>query len=185
MKWIIGKVEGYIKEYGYYEDMKDASGVSYSVGVREFVHPWKQGSIVSLQRQVRANSLMLMKIFYAQVFRLAPANATNSDSITIVGAHQDSMNYKNVFDAAPGADDDGSGTVTILEALRGQYLSPCSYFDTILPFILFRHPRKQLPPQNASRIPLVRRRRRWWTRFSSDCLFLRRSEQICQGDATI
>jgi hypothetical protein len=47
MKWIIGKVEGYIKEYGYYEDMKK-DGVSYSVGVREFVHPWKQGSIVSL-----------------------------------------------------------------------------------------------------------------------------------------
>jgi hypothetical protein len=33
------------------------------------------------------------------------------------------MNYKNVFDAAPGADDDGGGTVTILEALRSQYLS--------------------------------------------------------------
>jgi bacterial leucyl aminopeptidase len=48
MKVIMGKVEGYIKEYGYYEDMKDANGVSYSVGVREFVHPWKQGSIVSL-----------------------------------------------------------------------------------------------------------------------------------------
>jgi Zn-dependent M28 family amino/carboxypeptidase len=31
-----------------------------------------------------------------------------------------------VFDAAPGADDDGSGTVTILEALRGQYHSPRS-----------------------------------------------------------
>jgi hypothetical protein len=66
---------------------------------------------------------MPTKIFYAQVFRLTPANATNSDSITIVGAHQDSMNYKNPFDAAPGADDDGSGTVTILEALRGQHLS--------------------------------------------------------------
>ena len=68
-----------------------------------------------------------MKIFfYVQVFRLAPANATNLDPITIVGAHQDSQNYKNVFDVAPGADDDGSGTVTILEALRGQYLPRCS-----------------------------------------------------------
>jgi hypothetical protein len=26
MKLIMGKVEGYIKEYGYYEDMKDANG---------------------------------------------------------------------------------------------------------------------------------------------------------------
>jgi hypothetical protein len=33
------------------------------------------------------------------------------------------MNYKNVFDAAPGSDDDGGGTVTILGASRGQHLS--------------------------------------------------------------
>ena len=62
MKWIIGKVQGYIKEYGYYEDMKDPNGVSYSVSVREFVHPWKQGSIVSLE--IRSpNFRMLMKHF--------------------------------------------------------------------------------------------------------------------------
>ena len=56
MKWIIRKVQGYIKEYGYYEDMRDPNGSSYSVGVREFVHPWKQGSIVSLQRFVLLTS---------------------------------------------------------------------------------------------------------------------------------
>jgi hypothetical protein len=122
-------------------------------------------------------------IFSVQVFRLAPANATNLDPITIVGAHQDSMNYKNVFDAAPGADDDGSGTVTILEALRGQSLFVLH--KSILIFISFRHPRKWLSPQNTSRIPLVRRRRRRSSRFSSYRLFLRHTEQICQGDATV
>jgi len=36
----------------------------------------------------------------------------------IIGAHQDSANYKFPMLPAPGADDDGSGTVTILEAFR-------------------------------------------------------------------
>ena len=42
-----------------------------------------------------------------------------SEKTVIIGAHQDSINLflPSVF-AAPGADDDGSGTVTILEALR-------------------------------------------------------------------
>lgn len=39
--------------------------------------------------------------------------------VVIVGAHQDSTNllFPNIF-PAPGADDDGSGTVTVLEVLR-------------------------------------------------------------------
>ena len=36
----------------------------------------------------------------------------------VVGAHQDSANYLFPLLPAPGADDDGSGTVTILEAFR-------------------------------------------------------------------
>ncbi|KAH7921874.1 Zn-dependent exopeptidase [Leucogyrophana mollusca] len=36
----------------------------------------------------------------------------------IVGAHQDSANYRLPLLPAPGADDDGSGSVTILEAFR-------------------------------------------------------------------
>jgi leucyl aminopeptidase len=42
-----------------------------------------------------------------------------SNRTVVVGAHQDSINllFPALF-AAPGADDDGSGTVTILEALR-------------------------------------------------------------------
>ncbi|KAK8031546.1 hypothetical protein PG990_001280, partial [Apiospora arundinis] len=38
--------------------------------------------------------------------------------LTVIGAHQDSANYLFPLLPAPGADDDGSGTVTILEAFR-------------------------------------------------------------------
>ncbi|KAL5391653.1 hypothetical protein DPSP01_000946 [Paraphaeosphaeria sporulosa] len=44
-----------------------------------------------------------------------------SAKTVVLGAHQDSINSRNadrVNNRAPGADDDGSGTVTILEALR-------------------------------------------------------------------
>ncbi|CAN8102713.1 unnamed protein product [Discula destructiva] len=42
-----------------------------------------------------------------------------SKSTVVVGAHQDSINLiLPMFFPAPGADDDGSGTVTILEAFR-------------------------------------------------------------------
>jgi leucyl aminopeptidase len=37
----------------------------------------------------------------------------------VVGAHQDNINYTSpIWVRAPGGDDDGSGTVTILETLR-------------------------------------------------------------------
>ena len=42
-----------------------------------------------------------------------------SNKTVVIGAHQDSINlFLPSILAAPGADDDGSGTVTILEALR-------------------------------------------------------------------
>ena len=68
------------------------------VSVEEFPHAWGQNSI-------------LLKI------RGTNANLTKSKGVTILGAHQDSTNLFPFF-AAPGADDDGSGTVTIIEALR-------------------------------------------------------------------
>ncbi|KAM5437137.1 Leucine aminopeptidase 1 [Microsporum ferrugineum] len=40
-----------------------------------------------------------------------------SEKIVVVGAHQDSINGQNPKAAAPGADDNGSGSMTILEAL--------------------------------------------------------------------
>ncbi|KAI5282175.1 Leucine aminopeptidase 1, partial [Ascosphaera acerosa] len=62
--------------------------------VERLEHPWGQPSVVA---RVRGRG-----------------NAT-----VVVGAHQDSVNlFLPALLAAPGADDDGSGTVTILEALR-------------------------------------------------------------------
>lgn len=62
--------------------------------VQAFPHPWGQNSIIAT----------------------LPGKSENT---VVIGAHQDSINLflPSIF-AAPGADDDGSGTVTILEALR-------------------------------------------------------------------
>ena len=62
--------------------------------VAHFKHPWGQNSIIAT----------------------LPGRTNKT---VIIGAHQDSINlfFPSLL-AAPGADDDGSGTVTILEALR-------------------------------------------------------------------
>lgn len=62
--------------------------------VKAFQHPWGQHSVIAT----------------------IPGKC---DKTVIIGAHLDSINmFFPSFFAAPGADDDGSGTVTILEALR-------------------------------------------------------------------
>ncbi|OAL47997.1 leucine aminopeptidase 1 [Pyrenochaeta sp. DS3sAY3a] len=72
--------------------LRDAGAVKASV--KAFPHPWGQSSIIAT----------------------IPGK---SKKTVVIGAHQDSINlfFPSVL-AAPGADDDGSGTVTILEALR-------------------------------------------------------------------
>ncbi|KAH7089394.1 peptidase [Auriculariales sp. MPI-PUGE-AT-0066] len=65
-----------------------------AISISEFEHSWGQHSII-----VRING-------------------TESDEVVVVSAHQDSTNLLP-FLPAPGADDDGSGTVTILETYRG------------------------------------------------------------------
>jgi leucyl aminopeptidase len=72
--------------------LADAGAVSASV--KAFPHPWGQSSIIAT----------------------IPGK---SNKTVVIGAHQDSINlFLPSILAAPGADDDGSGTVTILEALR-------------------------------------------------------------------
>ncbi|KAK4628912.1 Leucine aminopeptidase 1 [Fulvia fulva] len=62
--------------------------------VKPFKHPWGQNSIIAT----------------------LPGK---SEKAIVIGAHQDSINlFLPSILSAPGADDDGSGTVTILEALR-------------------------------------------------------------------
>lgn len=76
------------------QTLANAGAHKYNATIRRFEHPWGQHSIIA--------SL--------------PGRSNNT---IVIGAHQDSVNlYFPALFAAPGADDDGSGTVTILEALR-------------------------------------------------------------------
>lgn len=81
--------------YGQVNETVHKSGAgSYGAKVERFEHPWGQSSIIAT----------------------IPGK---SEKTVVIGAHQDSINlFLPSILAAPGADDDGSGTVTILEALR-------------------------------------------------------------------
>ncbi|KIJ41121.1 hypothetical protein M422DRAFT_75674 [Sphaerobolus stellatus SS14] len=72
-----------------------SDAIQSSINVQAFPHSWTQSSII-----LRING------------------TSGTDETVVIGAHQDSTNML-FFLPAPGADDDGSGTVTILEALRG------------------------------------------------------------------
>ncbi|KAK8853200.1 hypothetical protein IAR55_003902 [Kwoniella newhampshirensis] len=77
--------------------LKEIASSHPGVTVKEFPHPWGQNSIV---------------------VRFAPADSAKGEApVTIIGAHQDSANQWP-FLPAPGADDDGSGTTSSLEAFR-------------------------------------------------------------------
>ncbi|ATY62237.1 LAP2 like [Cordyceps militaris] len=70
------------------------AGANETVFAASFPHTWKQHSVIAT----------------------IPGRTNNT---IVIGAHQDSINlWLPSFMAAPGADDDGSGTVTILEAFR-------------------------------------------------------------------
>jgi leucyl aminopeptidase len=74
--------------------IKEAGADKYGVTVKPFTHEWPQHSIIL-------------------------SIPGKSNSTVVVGAHQDSANNMDRMDGrAPGADDDGSGTMTILEVLR-------------------------------------------------------------------
>jgi len=65
------------------------------ISIAEFPHPWGQNSIIVKLK----------------------GSSKRANGTVIISAHQDSTNMFPFF-RAPGADDDGSGTVTILEAYR-------------------------------------------------------------------
>ena len=84
------------------------------VSVKPFKHSWPQSSLIAT----------------------IPGRTGKT---VVIGAHQDSINnFLPEYMRAPGADDDGSGTVTILEALRviveSEYLSKHAQFENTLEF---------------------------------------------------
>ena len=76
------------------DTMAEAGALEKGATVMAFKHPWGQASVIAT----------------------IPGK---SNKTVVIGAHQDSINlFLPSILAAPGADDDGSGSVTILEALR-------------------------------------------------------------------
>jgi bacterial leucyl aminopeptidase len=74
-----------------------ANSTSGVITVSPFVHEWGQNSVIArIQGQ--------------------------SNKTVVIGAHQDSINQFGTSLRAPGADDDGSGSITILEAFRALLL---------------------------------------------------------------
>jgi len=88
-QWLVSKIQEITDESA------DES-VLGSISITEFPHNWGQNSIVV---QIKGTS-------------------TSDDGVIIISAHQDST-HSWPFLPAPGADDDGSGTMSILEAYRG------------------------------------------------------------------
>ncbi|KAG0339677.1 Leucine aminopeptidase 1 [Podila horticola] len=87
-KWLYKQISDLIEE---------TDGES-DISIRKFDHPWKQFSIIA---------------------RFEGKNESLSNSPVVIGAHQDSVNmWLPQWGRSPGADDDGSGTVTILEVFR-------------------------------------------------------------------
>lgn len=74
--------------------ISDSGAEDHGASAKHFPHPWGQNSVIAT----------------------IPGK---KNSTVVIGAHQDSINlFLPSILSAPGADDDGSGTVTILEALR-------------------------------------------------------------------
>ncbi|KAH8923798.1 Zn-dependent exopeptidase [Atractiella rhizophila] len=84
----------------YHHVLDIASRAPYGtpLSIQLFNHPFRQPSVIARFE--------------------APKTLPSTQDTVVIGAHQDSMNYLFPLLPAPGADDDGSGTVSILEAFR-------------------------------------------------------------------
>ncbi|KAL0576770.1 hypothetical protein V5O48_005212 [Marasmius crinis-equi] len=78
-----------------FDKVKSIAGSRSDITVSQFTHSFQQPSVI-------------LKI----------AGTSASSPATIFGAHLDSTNQASRTGRAPGADDDGSGTVTLIETVR-------------------------------------------------------------------
>lgn len=80
---------------------------------------WLHAKILTLVKDVPGVLVLKVKHKGWDQFSIVVSIPGKSEDKVVVGAHQDSINllFPNLL-RAPGADDDGSGTVTTLEALR-------------------------------------------------------------------
>ncbi|KAF8211279.1 peptidase [Mycena galopus ATCC 62051] len=86
--WLKNKIAEITSEWG-------SKSLQRRISISEFPHSWGQNSVIA-----RING-----------------SSTTDNSVVVIGAHQDSTNMWP-FLPAPGADDDGSGSMTILESYR-------------------------------------------------------------------
>lgn len=82
---------------------------------------WLYGVVERTVSELPLEAVTLRKVHHEgwDQYSIIASIAGKSEDKVVVGAHQDSINllFPNLL-RAPGADDDGSGTVTTLEALR-------------------------------------------------------------------
>ncbi|TCD71301.1 Leucine aminopeptidase 1 [Steccherinum ochraceum] len=105
-RWLLSRISEITTQYA-------PKALQDQITINEFPHGWGQNSIV----RFFISSLYSCVLTYPhQIVRINGTSATD-DSVVIIGAHQDSTNLWP-FLPAPGADDDGSGSVTILESYR-------------------------------------------------------------------
>jgi len=74
---------------------EEGQALNPDISVEFFTHSWKQPSVIAR----------------------IPGQGDLADELVIIGAHEDSING-GATGRAPGADDDASGTATVLEAFR-------------------------------------------------------------------
>ncbi|KAH9847040.1 Zn-dependent exopeptidase [Lenzites betulinus] len=78
-----------------FDKITELAGTRSGITVSKFTHSWAQFSVV------------------------ARFEGKSSGPVTIIGAHEDSINLSSPTSGrAPGADDDGSGTVNLIEVFR-------------------------------------------------------------------
>ncbi|KAF5332142.1 hypothetical protein D9611_008157 [Ephemerocybe angulata] len=89
------------------------TGAQASVWIRDTI------AAIAAANPTSGASVALFPHSFVQSSIIAKVPGKNANApLTIIGAHMDSINSRNTAGRAPGADDDGSGTVNLMEAFR-------------------------------------------------------------------